>query len=555
MNNAQFDHLLQATAPRLESPSGSARSRDAGPPFDNLFRQASEASTSAAQTPPLSSPSAAATSSSGNSASTSTSATTTDSQSDDRPTSTPLAAVSRNDSAAEATVSELADADNTDNSENTSDEPQESAEVVALLAAEQASQAKVVDTPAVAVEDLAVAIDQAAAADADDAGRDSKTETTDIKSKADISPAENDVTPVESSDKLKDIESQADNSLATLEAAAAKSKQDAVNEQATGSEETAATDQVEPGPQQKSEEQPQRNSERATAPTAPQSTEHASAQPAAKVASAALAAASAKAAPSVERVDSPKSEKNSTARTDSTARDAANAPTERPANIPRIAEPSTGTAIAASVQQPPAIDPSNAAATNTSVKTTGGATESKPGILSSLNRLDRSSAPGARGAGRPGQTESGPQVDPARFISRVARAVQTAQERGGPLQLRLSPPELGAMRLELSMNQGALTATIETDNSNAKQLLLDNLPALRDRLADQNIKIERFDVDVRRDPSGNQQNYAPQDRDRQQRHNSSTALEAARRQSAAAALDDPQPLHRTISNTSINVVA
>ena len=106
-----------------------------------------------------------------------------------------------------------------------------------------------------------------------------------------------------------------------------------------------------------------------------------------------------------------------------------------------------------------------------------------------------------------------PHVDPARFVSRVARAVQTAQERGGPLQLRLSPPELGAMRIELSVNQGTLTATIETDNSNARQVLLDNLPALRDRLADQNIKIERFDVDVRRDSSGNQQNYAPQDRD------------------------------------------
>jgi flagellar hook-length control protein FliK len=36
---------------------------------------------------------------------------------------------------------------------------------------------------------------------------------------------------------------------------------------------------------------------------------------------------------------------------------------------------------------------------------------------------------------------------------------------------------------------------------------LDNLPALRDRLAEQNIKVERFDVDVRderRQPSGEQ---------------------------------------------------
>ncbi len=91
-----------------------------------------------------------------------------------------------------------------------------------------------------------------------------------------------------------------------------------------------------------------------------------------------------------------------------------------------------------------------------------------------------------------------PRVDAARFVGRVAKAVQTAQERGGLVQLRLSPPELGSLRLELSMQNGVMTAAVETETPAARQILLDHLPALRERLAEQNIRIERFDVDVRK---------------------------------------------------------
>src|SRR5204862_830526 len=68
----------------------------------------------------------------------------------------------------------------------------------------------------------------------------------------------------------------------------------------------------------------------------------------------------------------------------------------------------------------------------------------------SLARLARANA----GAGRGNQSASSgdaPAVDPARFVGRVAKAFQTAHDRGGTLQLRLSPPELGSLRLELTV--------------------------------------------------------------------------------------------------------
>lgn len=114
---------------------------------------------------------------------------------------------------------------------------------------------------------------------------------------------------------------------------------------------------------------------------------------------------------------------------------------------------------------------------------------------------------GNAGVGGDSQTASAgdaPAVDPARFVGRVAKAFQTAHDRGGTLQLRLSPPELGSLRLELTVKDGVMNASLQTENANARRLLLDHLPALRDRLAEQNIRVDRFDVDVRRDGTGSQ---------------------------------------------------
>ncbi len=70
-------------------------------------------------------------------------------------------------------------------------------------------------------------------------------------------------------------------------------------------------------------------------------------------------------------------------------------------------------------------------------------------------------------------------------------------DRGGSVRLKLSPPELGSLRLEITVNKGVMKARVEAETKEAKNLLLDNLPALRDRLAQQNIKIQKFDVDLR----------------------------------------------------------
>jgi flagellar hook-length control protein FliK len=198
--------------------------------------------------------------------------------------------------------------------------------------------------------------------------------------------------------------------------------------------------------------------------------------------------------------------------------------------------------------------PTDATADGAAKKTTA---EAKESLLTTFGRLERGGPLGARGSHRTGNAQDTPLVDPARFVNRVARAIHTAQERGGPLQLRLSPPELGSLRLELSVKQGVLTANVETDNANARQVLLDNLPALRERLAEQNVRIERFDVDVRREGSGDQPRYAAQQQDpheqRQATQQNRPRVES--RTSVGSGVVDVLPPRRSITDTSINVIA
>ncbi|QDU55315.1 flagellar hook-length control protein FliK [Aeoliella mucimassa] len=110
--------------------------------------------------------------------------------------------------------------------------------------------------------------------------------------------------------------------------------------------------------------------------------------------------------------------------------------------------------------------------------------------------LQRSTGAARQGGEAQTQGVDHTQVDPTRFVNRVSKAFQAAESRGGTIQLRLSPPELGAMRIELDLQQGVMTAKLETETAAAKNVLLDNLPALRERLAAQEIRIDKFEVNV-----------------------------------------------------------
>lgn len=96
-------------------------------------------------------------------------------------------------------------------------------------------------------------------------------------------------------------------------------------------------------------------------------------------------------------------------------------------------------------------------------------------------------------------------ADQTRLIQRVARAMEAAPQRGGTVRLRLRPPELGVLRLEVRLEKGNLTAKLEADTQAARNVLLDHLPQLRDRLAEQGIRIDQFDVGLSQQDTGQSQ--------------------------------------------------
>lgn len=87
-------------------------------------------------------------------------------------------------------------------------------------------------------------------------------------------------------------------------------------------------------------------------------------------------------------------------------------------------------------------------------------------------------------------------IDRVRFVQRVARAFHVASQREAPLRLRLSPPELGSLRIEIHLQNGVMNARLEAETPAAQAALIEGYPALRERLAEQKIRLDRFDVDL-----------------------------------------------------------
>jgi flagellar hook-length control protein FliK len=127
-------------------------------------------------------------------------------------------------------------------------------------------------------------------------------------------------------------------------------------------------------------------------------------------------------------------------------------------------------------------------------------------------------------------------VDAARFLQRVTKAFESARDRGGEIRLRLSPPELGALRVEVNMSEHGLAARVEVETNDARTVLLENLPALRERLAEQGLRLEKFDVELsQREPDQQGGNLSDQSRDRQSQPEARTVRNPVLRPNAVAA--------------------
>ena len=80
-------------------------------------------------------------------------------------------------------------------------------------------------------------------------------------------------------------------------------------------------------------------------------------------------------------------------------------------------------------------------------------------------------------------------------VDRMVQSVRTiVTQRGGEMQLKLDPPELGVLQVSLKMTDGVMSATFTTENAQATQALSHSLQQLKNSLEGAGISVDRIQV-------------------------------------------------------------
>jgi len=128
------------------------------------------------------------------------------------------------------------------------------------------------------------------------------------------------------------------------------------------------------------------------------------------------------------------------------------------------------------------------------------AAEGQSGPPQSLG--SNANAAGGVTAGSAGQAL--PEADASRVTDRVVKSLHTmAANRGGTVTLRLTPPDLGTLRIQVNMSGGGVTATFEASTAAVGRALEANTASLRHALESQGLTVERINVQVNQSHSSN----------------------------------------------------
>ncbi len=88
------------------------------------------------------------------------------------------------------------------------------------------------------------------------------------------------------------------------------------------------------------------------------------------------------------------------------------------------------------------------------------------------------------------------QAERVRLVQRVSRSFARLGPMGGHINIKLHPPQLGSLNVQVRMEGRTMTAKLSTETSTARDAILESLPVLRGRLAEQGFQISSFHVEV-----------------------------------------------------------
>lgn len=85
--------------------------------------------------------------------------------------------------------------------------------------------------------------------------------------------------------------------------------------------------------------------------------------------------------------------------------------------------------------------------------------------------------------------------DTQQIVDRTMRGLKSViNQKGGSVTIRLTPVELGAMRIRVNMDGGTINAQLEVANRNTRQILQQQLTTLKQTLESQGFVIEQLNI-------------------------------------------------------------
>jgi flagellar hook-length control protein FliK len=91
-----------------------------------------------------------------------------------------------------------------------------------------------------------------------------------------------------------------------------------------------------------------------------------------------------------------------------------------------------------------------------------------------------------------------------KLMQRVGRAFQGLGAEGGTVRIRLAPDDLGSVQVEMQVKNRSVDASVIAQTEAAAATLREHLPELRSRLESMNLQVERLEVRVDSQATGQQ---------------------------------------------------
>ncbi len=102
--------------------------------------------------------------------------------------------------------------------------------------------------------------------------------------------------------------------------------------------------------------------------------------------------------------------------------------------------------------------------------------------------------------------------DAARLTEQATRALRSVvNQKGGSVTLRLTPPELGALRVRVEMNNSLVSARFEAQTEGVRSILQSNMSTLRQALESQGLTVQHLHVQMAAQPSTPEQSMGGED--------------------------------------------